>query len=105
MGDRSFYCGDIADGSLLERVVAEHPDFDATIDMAARVVVGESVAEPYLYYRDNVAKSLELLDRLSGLEASRSALILSVGARLLAVVRGRRVGASRPAVAIRPDWP
>ena len=44
------------------RVVDEHPDLDATIHMAARIVVPESVEQPYEYYRDNVAKSLELFD-------------------------------------------
>jgi UDP-glucose 4-epimerase len=32
--------------------------------MAARIVVPESVALPYEYYRDNVAKTLELLDEV-----------------------------------------
>jgi UDP-glucose 4-epimerase len=32
--------------------------------MAARIVVPESVAQPYEYYRDNVAKSMELFDEL-----------------------------------------
>ena len=39
--------------------------------MAARVVVGESVAMPYEYYRDNVAKSLELFDQLQRLGKPR----------------------------------
>ncbi len=82
VGDRAFYEGDVADGALLERVVSEHPDLDATIHMAARVVVGESVAEPYLYYRDNVAKSFELLDRLSGLGKPR--VLLSSSASVYA---------------------
>src|SRR6478735_6865713 len=62
--DRTFYQGDIADRDLLARVVEEHPDLDATIHMAARIVVPESVEQPYVYYRDNVAKSLELFDQL-----------------------------------------
>jgi UDP-glucose 4-epimerase len=62
--DRIFYEGDIADRELVRRVVEEHPDLDATIHMAARIVVPESVAQPYEYYRDNVAKSLELFDEL-----------------------------------------
>jgi UDP-glucose 4-epimerase len=62
--DRAFYEGDIADRALLRRVVAEHPDIEATVHMAARIVVPESVARPYEYYRDNVAKSLELFDEL-----------------------------------------
>ena len=62
--DRIFYEGDIADRALVRRVVDEHPDLDATIHMAARIVVPESVEQPYEYYRDNVAKSLELFDEL-----------------------------------------
>ncbi|GAA4379444.1 UDP-glucose 4-epimerase GalE [Nocardioides caricicola] len=69
--DRIFYEGDIADRALLRRIVDEHPDLDATIHMAARIVVPESVEQPYEYYRDNVAKSLELFDELTALGKSR----------------------------------
>src|SRR5687768_11184269 len=64
VGDRIFYEGDIADRALLRRIVDEQPDLDATIHMAARIVVPESVEKPYEYYRDNVAKSLEMFDEL-----------------------------------------
>ena len=69
--DRIFYEGDIADRDLLSRVVDEHPDLDSTIHMAARIVVPESVQKPYEYYRDNVAKSLELFDQLVALDKPR----------------------------------
>ena len=69
--DRVFYEGDIADRALLRRIVDEHPDLDATIHMAARIVVPESVELPYEYYRDNVAKSLELFDQLNALGKTR----------------------------------
>ncbi len=62
--DRIFYEGDIADRDLLARIVEEHPDIDCTIHMAARIVVPESVEQPYMYYRENVAKSMELFDQL-----------------------------------------
>ncbi len=71
VGDRTFYEGDIADRALLARIVEEHPDLDATIHMAARIIVPESVELPYEYYRDNVAKSLELFDTLEGLGKHR----------------------------------
>lgn len=71
VGDRIFYEGDIADRALLRRVVAEHPDLHATIHMAARIVVPESVEQPYEYYRDNVAKSLEMFDELTALGKGR----------------------------------
>lgn len=69
--DRIFYEGDVADRGLLARIVEEHPDLDATIHMAARIVVPESVQLPYEYYRDNVAKSLELFDQLVALGKPR----------------------------------
>ena len=69
--DRVFYEGDIADRALLRRIVDEHPDLDCTIHMAARIVVPESVAMPYVYYRDNVARSLDLFDELNALGKTR----------------------------------
>ncbi|HEX2893692.1 MAG TPA: UDP-glucose 4-epimerase GalE [Marmoricola sp.] len=69
--DRAFYEGDVADRALLRRVVDDHPDLGATIHMAARIVVPESVNLPYEYYRDNVAKSLELFDELVALGKPR----------------------------------
>jgi UDP-glucose 4-epimerase len=80
---RIFYEGDIADRALLRRIVDEHPDLDATIHMAARIVVPESVALPYEYYRDNVAKSLELFDELTSLGKTR--LVFSSTASLYAL--------------------
>ena len=61
---RTFYQGDIADRAILGQIVREHPDLQCTIHCAARIVVPESVEQPYEYYRDNVAKSLELFDGL-----------------------------------------
>jgi UDP-glucose 4-epimerase len=81
--DRIFYNGDIADRDLVARIVEEHPDIDATIHMAARIVVPESVEKPYEYYRDNVAKSLELFDTLVGLGKPR--VLFSSSASLYAV--------------------
>jgi UDP-glucose 4-epimerase len=83
VGDRIFYEGDIADRALLRRVVDGHPDIEATIHMAARIVVPESVAQPYEYYRDNVAKSLELFDELVALDKPR--VLFSSSASLYAV--------------------
>jgi UDP-glucose 4-epimerase len=56
--DRQFYEGDIADGPLIDRIFAEHPDIHAVIHCAALIVVPDSVADPIGYYRANVAKSL-----------------------------------------------
>ena len=48
---RSFYAGDIADGPLIDRIFAEHPDIGAVIHCAALIVVPDSVADPVGYYR------------------------------------------------------
>jgi UDP-glucose 4-epimerase len=88
--DRIFYEGDIADRDLLRRIVDEHPDLDATIHMAARIVVPESVQKPYEYYRDNVAKSLELFDQLVGLGKPR--VVFSSSGSLYAVKDAVKVG-------------
>ncbi|WP_406382932.1 UDP-glucose 4-epimerase GalE [Streptomyces sp. NBC_01618] len=61
---RAFYEGDIADGPLIDRVFAEHPDIDAVVHCAALIVVPDSVADPVGYYRANVAKSLEFAGHL-----------------------------------------
>ena len=60
---RLFYEGDIADEALVQRIFREHPDIAATIHFAALIVVPDSVARPYDYYQNNVAKSLDLFRR------------------------------------------
>ncbi|MFJ9434781.1 UDP-glucose 4-epimerase GalE [Streptomyces sp. NPDC101490] len=61
---RTWYRGDIADGDVIDRVFADHPDIDATIGCAAKIVVPESVADPLHYYTENVSKGLALLGHL-----------------------------------------
>jgi UDP-glucose 4-epimerase len=92
--ERIFYEGDIADRDLLARVVQEHPDIDCTIHMAARIVVPESVEQPYEYYRDNVAKSLELFDQLVALGKPR--VLFSSSASLYAMVEDFEVTEESP---------
>lgn len=61
---RSLYVGDIADVPFLDRVLADHPDIDAVVHCAARIVVSESVSDPLGYYDSNVGKTVVLLRRL-----------------------------------------
>ena len=62
--DRIFYHGDIADGALVDKIFADHPDIDAVVHAAALIVVPESVAEPLRYYRENVSKSIDFIESL-----------------------------------------
>jgi UDP-glucose 4-epimerase len=68
---RISYEGDIADRELIRKVIADHPEIQCTIHMAARTVVPESVTRPYEYYRDNVTRSLELFNELEQLDRPR----------------------------------
>jgi UDP-glucose 4-epimerase len=60
----AFYQGDMADGALIDKVFADHPDIDAAVLAAALIVVPDSVANPIGYYRANVAGSLEFAAHL-----------------------------------------
>jgi nucleoside-diphosphate-sugar epimerase len=64
VADRIAYEGDIADPAVVDRVFADHPDIEAVVHCAARIVVPESVAEPILYYRNNVCGTLALVESL-----------------------------------------
>jgi UDP-glucose 4-epimerase len=61
---RPFYCGDIADATLVDRIFAEHPDIEATVHCAALIVVPESVADPLRYWHANVSKTISLAEHL-----------------------------------------
>jgi UDP-glucose-4-epimerase GalE len=58
-----FVEGDVADGELLRRALTEH-DIEAVIHFAASAYVGESIAHPRKYFRNNVSNSLNLLDAM-----------------------------------------
>ncbi|PKO12287.1 MAG: UDP-glucose 4-epimerase GalE [Chloroflexi bacterium HGW-Chloroflexi-10] len=68
---RIFYQADIADRQALEAIFHDHPDIEAVLHCAARIVVPESVEQPYLYYHENVAKSLDLFKNLHELGCNK----------------------------------
>lgn len=57
----TFIEGDVLDAQLLHQVFDEH-DFFGVIHFAGLKAVGESVAEPLKYYKNNVTGTLELLE-------------------------------------------
>ena len=59
----AFYQGDIADGELVARIVADAP-LGAVMHFAGSIVVPESVEDPLKYYHNNTAKSRALIDAL-----------------------------------------
>ncbi|GAO54182.1 MULTISPECIES: UDP-glucose 4-epimerase GalE [unclassified Novosphingobium] len=56
-----FYQGDIEDGDLLARIIAEQ-GIGAVMHFAGSVVVPESVENPLKYYHNNTAKSRALIE-------------------------------------------
>ncbi len=68
---RVFYQGDIGDRALLSRIFCEQGGIGAVVHCAALIQVPESVSAPYLYYQENVAKSLVLFQTLAELGVSR----------------------------------
>jgi UDP-glucose 4-epimerase len=61
--DTPFYEGDIGDAELVKDIIARH-DVKACVHFAAFTYVGESVEKPALYYGNNVAQGMRLLDAL-----------------------------------------
>lgn len=61
VGDAELIIGDLGDRCALDTLFAEHR-FDAVLHFAAHIWVGESVADPAKYYRNNVANALNLFD-------------------------------------------
>ncbi|MFW6012840.1 MAG: UDP-glucose 4-epimerase GalE [Candidatus Bipolaricaulota bacterium] len=62
--------GDIGDRKLLNEVFENH-DIDAVMHFAAHCKVPESVENPIKYYRNNVVKSLTLLDAMAQYEVKK----------------------------------
>ena len=84
----------------MEQIFREHPDIQATMHCAALIVVPESVAKPYEYYRENVAKSLELFHTLNDLGCKR--VVFSSSASIYDVVPGFMVTEESPLKPISP---
>lgn len=97
---RPFYQGDIADGPLINRIFTEHPGIDATLHCAAKIVVPESVAQPLAYYRENVAKTVDLLESLQRNGCQR--VLFSSSASIYAPTADARVDESSPVAASSP---
>ena len=59
--DFTFYEGDVQDKELLNKIFKENK-IDAAIHFAGFKAVGESVAKPLMYYRNNLDTTLSLLE-------------------------------------------
>lgn len=94
------YIGDIADGQLLHRIFTDHPDITLTIHCAARTAVPESLREPVTYYRENLAKTITLIEGLLAHRCPR--LIFSSSA---AVYGSERTDEAQESDTLHPETP
>jgi UDP-glucose 4-epimerase len=98
--NRIFYRADIADREALQKIFQDHPDIEAALHCAALIVVPESVEQPYLYYHENVAKSLELFMNLNQLGCNK--IVFSSSAAIYDLVPGFMVTEESP---LNPNCP
>lgn len=99
-GGREFYEGDIADGALLDKVFAEHPDIESVVHCAALIVVPDSVSDPMRYYEWNVTKSLEMVRHL--LRNGCHRLLFSSSAAIYQASEGGSVDEDSPIAPLSP---
>lgn len=95
----TFVHGDIGDAARLARVFASHR-FDAVIHFCAKSLVGESVVDPYIYYRNNVANTLVLLAAMR--EAGVERLVFSSTAAVFGNPHAEHIDEKHPTQPINP---
>ncbi|MEJ1991519.1 MAG: UDP-glucose 4-epimerase GalE [Maritimibacter sp.] len=91
--------GDLLNPDDLSRLFAQHK-FDAVIHFAALIAVGESVAEPGLYYKNNVCGTLNLITAMR--EAGVNNLVFSSTAAVFGNPLTDRIDESHPLAPINP---
>ncbi len=92
--DFSVYEVDLCNKEALERIFIENPDIDSAIHFAGLKAVGESVAKPGLYYRNNLVSTFNLLELLAKYDAKR--IVFSSSATVYGMPKS---------VPIREDFP
>ena len=63
--------GDLRDTALLTKTLSENGPYDGVMHFAGLIEVGQSVAEPELYFRDNVEGTLSLLEAMAATKHDR----------------------------------
>ncbi len=91
--------GDLLDIQVLQQVFAQH-SFDAVMHFSAKSLVGESVANPSIYYKNNVTGSYNLLEamRTSGV----GCLVFSSTAAVYGNPAADRISEAHPCAPVNP---
>ena len=89
----TFIEGDLGDPALLHAIFSQH-HIDAVMHFAAYSLVGESVELPLVYYRNNLARTVELLDAMIAHGIKR--FIFSSSAAVYGEPEGTPIGEDYP---------
>jgi UDP-glucose 4-epimerase len=99
VGEAPLVVGDLLDSSALAQVLAG-ASFDAVMHFCARSLVGESVEQPYAYYENNVAGTLNLLQAMQAAGVQR--LVFSSTAAVFGQPQGLLIDEQHPTQPINP---
>lgn len=99
-GNAPLVCLDVLDTDALRAGFASHGPFDAVIHFCARSLVGESVREPGLYYRNNLVGTLNLLDVMR--ETGHRRLVFSSTAAVYGIPQCTPIPEDHPTRPINP---
>ncbi|MEZ5266668.1 MAG: UDP-glucose 4-epimerase GalE [Acidimicrobiales bacterium] len=91
--------GDVSDRAVLDAVFAAHP-IEAVIHFAALKAVGESVADPLRYYRNNLGSTIALLSAMDA--ASCRKLVFSSSCTVYGEPEQVPISESSPLQAVNP---
>lgn len=97
--DALFVQGRAGDGALVRQLIADH-GIGAVMHFAASISVAESVAQPAIYYRNNLVETLALAE--AAVDAGIKALVFSSTAAVYAENDGRPLKESDPIGPINP---
>lgn len=99
VGETALVVGDLLDPAALESLFAAH-DFDAVMHFCALSLVGVSMSEPYRYYQNNVAGTLNLLQAMRAANVTK--LVFSSTAAVFGQPQADLIDEGHPTLPINP---
>src|SRR5690554_3893561 len=95
-----FIEADILDSERLRLILQEEGPFDLIMHFCAKSLVGESVENPSIYYRNNVAGTLNLLDAM--VATGHNKLVFSSTAAVFGLPEADKIDELHPRLPINP---
>lgn len=92
--------GDILNQSDCEQLFSTEDQFDLVMHFCAKSLVGESVLNPAIYYRNNVIGTVNILDAM--VKTGHDKLVFSSTAAVFGVPSVQKIDESQPRKPINP---